>query len=156
VTRIAEYVRTGIQVAVSGCPGPTHINMPYDINAAVDEMPEPYGDPTFSQVPPFRPRPEPQRVTAAAELLLGAERPVLMCGTGIHSSGAYDEVRELAELLTIPVVTNPGAKGCFPENHPLFVGVIGGYGSEHANDFVRGCDLVFFVATRAGAHTTEG
>jgi len=155
LTRIAEYMRTAIQVAVSGCPGPAHVNMPYDINAAVGEMPELYGDPTFSKVPPFRPRPEPQRVAVAAELLLKAERPVLMCGTGIHSSGAYDEVRELAEFLTIPVVTNPGAKGCFPENHPLFVGVVGGYGSEHANDFVRGCDLVFFVATRAGAHTTE-
>ena len=155
LSRIAEYMRTAIQVAVSGCPGPTHINMAYNINTAVGEMPELYGDPTFFKVPPFRSRPEPERVAAAVELLVKAERPVMMCGTGIHSSGAYDEVRELAEFLTIPVVTNPGAKGCFPENHPLFVGVIGGYGSEHANDFVRESDLVFFVATRAGAHTTE-
>ena len=153
--RIAEYMRTAIQMAVSGCPGPTHISMAYDINTAVGEMPELYGDETFFKVPPFRPRPEPHRVAAAAEALIKAEKPVIMCGTGIHSSRAYDEVRELAEFLTIPVVTNPGAKGCFPENHPLFVGVIGGYGSEHANEFVRGCDLVFFVATRAGAHTTE-
>ena len=78
-----------------------------------------------------------------------------MCGTGIHLSQAYDELRTLAELLTIPVVVNPGAKGCFPEDHPLYVGVIGGYGREQANEFVRCADLVFFVATRAGAHTTE-
>jgi acetolactate synthase I/II/III large subunit len=155
VGRLAEYMRTAIQVAVSGCPGPTHINMAYDINLLVGEMPELYGDSTFFQVPPFRPRPESARVAAAAELLVKARRPVLMCGTGIHLSGAYDELRKLAELLTIPVVVNPGAKGCFPEDHPLYVGVIGGYGREQANEFVRGADLVFFVATRAGAHTTE-
>jgi acetolactate synthase I/II/III large subunit len=155
LSRIADYMRTAIQVAVSGCPGPTHINMAYNINTAVGEMPELYGDETFFKVPPFRPRPEPQRVAAAAEALITAEKPVIMCGTGIHSSGAYEEVRELADFLTIPVVAHPGAKGCFPEDHPLFVGVTGGYGSEYANEFVRGCDLVFFVATRAGAHTTE-
>jgi len=155
VGRLAEYLRTAIQVAVSGCPGPTHINMAYDINMPVGEMPELYGDSTFFQVPPFRPRPESARVAAAAELLVKAKRPVLMCGTGIHLSQAYDELRTLAELLTIPVVVNPGAKGCFPENHPLYVGVIGGYGREQANEFVRCADLVFFVATRAGAHTTE-
>jgi acetolactate synthase-1/2/3 large subunit len=155
VGRLAEYLRTAIQMAVSGCPGPTHVNMAYDINMPVGEMPELYGDPTFFQVPPFRPRPEPARIAAAAELLIKARRPVLMCGTGIHLSQAYDELRTLAELLTIPVVVNPGAKGCFPEDHPLYVGVIGGYGREQANEFVRGADLVFFVATRAGAHTTE-
>jgi len=155
VGRLAEYLRTAIQVAVSGCPGPAHINMAYDINMPVGEMPELYGDSTFFQVPPFRPRPESARVAAAAELLIKAKRPVLMCGTGIHLSQAYDELRTLAELLTIPVVVNPGAKGCFPENHPLYVGVIGGYGREQANEFVRCADLVFFVATRAGAHTTE-
>lgn len=153
--RIAEYMRTAIQVAVSGCPGPTHINMAYDINTAVGEMPVLYGDPTFFKVPPFRSSPEPERVAAAAELLVKAKRPVMMCGIGIHCSGAYNEVRELAEFLTIPVVTNPGGKGCFPEDHPLYVGVTSGYGSEYANEFVRGSDLVFFVATRAGAHTTE-
>jgi acetolactate synthase-1/2/3 large subunit len=155
VGRLAEYLRTAIQVAVSGCPGPTHVNMAYDINMPIGEMPELYGDPTFFQVPPFRPAPEPARIAAAAQLLVEAQRPVLMCGTGIHLSQAYDEVRELAERLAIPVVVNPGAKGCFPEDHPLYVGVIGGYGREQANEFVRGADLVFFVATRAGAHTTE-
>ena len=155
IGRLAEYMRTAIQVAVSGCPGPTHINMAYDINTAVGEMPELYGDPAFFKVSPFRPRPEPERVAAAVTLLAKAKRPVMMCGTGIHLSGAYRELRELAEFLTIPVAVNPGAKGCFPEDHPLYVGVIGGYGCEHANEFVRGADLVFFVATRAGAHMTE-
>lgn len=155
VSRLAEYIRTAIQVAVCGCPGPTHVNMHLDMAEVVVEMPEPYGDKTFLMVPPFRPRAEPERVAAAAKLLSSAERPVMICGSGVHLSGAYDEVRELAELLAIPVVTNQKGKGCFPEDHPLSVGIMGIYGSTFANDLVRESDLVFFAATRADSHMTE-
>ena len=110
VNRIVEYLRTAIQIAVSGCPGPTHVNMHLDMAGAKAEMPEIYGNKTFFKVPPFRPRAEPERVADTARLLASAERPVMVCGSGVHISGAYDEVRELAELLTIPVVTN--TKGC--------------------------------------------
>jgi len=155
VNRLAEYMRTAIQVAVSGCPGPTHVNMPVNMGTATAEMAEIYGDKTFSKVPPFRPRAEPERVAEAAKLLANAEKPVMVCGTGVHLSGAYNEVRELAELLTVPVVTIPHGKGCFPEEHPLYAGVMGVYGRRVANDIVRNSDLVFFVATRGGRHQTE-
>jgi acetolactate synthase-1/2/3 large subunit len=155
VRRLPQYMRTAIQVAVSGCPGPTHVNMPINLATDTAEMPEIYGDTTFFTVPPFRPRAEPERVAEAAHLLAHAERPIMVCGSGVHLSGAYDEVRALAELLTIPVVTNPNGKGCFPEDHPLYAGVMGVYGRPVANDVVRDADLVFFVATRAGRHQTE-
>lgn len=153
LSRLAEYIRTAIQVAVSGCPGPTHINVHLNPYETV-EMPEIYGDEVFFQVPPFRPRAELERVTEAAKLLANSERPVMVCGSGVHLSGAYDEVRALADMLTIPVVTNPNGKGCFPEDHPLYAGVVGSYGWEVSNDVVREADLVFFVATRAGTHVT--
>lgn len=155
VSRLAEYMRTAIQVAVSGCPGPTHVNMHLDMAGAVAEMPEIYGNEVFLRFPPFRPRAEPERIAEAAKLLANAERPVMVCGNGVHLSGAYDEVRELAELLTIPVVTNPNGKGCFPEDHPLYAGVMGTYGRPVTNDLVRGADLVFLVATRAGRMQME-
>jgi acetolactate synthase-1/2/3 large subunit len=153
--RLAEYIRIAIQVAVSGCPGPTHVNIHTDMSDKVGEMPEINGDKTFHKIPPFRPRAEADRVSEAARLLASAERPVIVCGSGVHISGAYNELRELAELLTIPVVTNFKAKGCFPEEHPLYVGVMGTYGMEFANEVVREADLVFFIATRAEPHMTE-
>lgn len=153
VGRLAEYIRAAIQIAVSGCPGPTHVNVHLNPRATA-EMPEIYGDKRFFRVPPFRPRAEPESVAEAAKLLASAERPVIACGSGVHLSGAYDEVRELTELLTIPVVTNTQGKGCFPEEHQLYAGVMGVYGMEVANRIVREADLVFFVATRAGSHMT--
>ena len=155
LSRLAEYVRTAIQIAVTGCPGPTHVNIHTDMADAVAEMPEIYGDKTFFEAPAFRPRAEMDRVAKAARLLSSAERPVMVCGSGVHISGAYNEVMELAELLAIPVVTNYKGKGCFPEEHPLYAGVMGTYGMEFANEIVRESDLVFFVATRAEPHMTE-
>ena len=68
---------------------------------------------------------------------------------------SLDEVRQLAQLLSISVVTNYRGKGSFPEEHPLYVGVMGAYGSKLANDIVRESDLVFFIAARAEGHMTE-
>ena len=155
VNRISEYIRTAIQIAVSGCPGPTHISMHIDMATATTEMPVITGDRTFFKVPPFRPRAEPEKVTEAAKLLCDSERPTLICGSGVHISGAYNEVRELAELLNIPVATNYKGKGCFPEEHPLSLGVMGSYGREVTNEFVRQSDLVFLVSARPDGHMTE-
>ncbi|MGA2784637.1 MAG: thiamine pyrophosphate-binding protein [Candidatus Bathyarchaeia archaeon] len=153
--RLAEYVRTAVQVAVSGCPGPTHVNMHTDMSDLTGEMPEVFGDKRFFRVPPFRPRAESERVMEAAKMLAKAEGPVIICGSGVHISEAYDEMRELAELLTIPVVANYKGRGCLPEEHPLYVGVMGTYGVEYANDVVRESDVVFFLGTRAEPHMTE-
>jgi acetolactate synthase-1/2/3 large subunit len=155
INRLAEYMRTAIQIAVTGCPGPCHINMHQDMWNVEAEMPEVYGDKNFLTFPPFRTRPEQGKVAEAAELLIKAERPVLVCGTGVHLSGAYDEVGELAELLSIPVATVYGGKGCFPEESPLYIGTIGVYGRPVSGEIVREADVVFFIATRAGRHHTE-
>jgi acetolactate synthase-1/2/3 large subunit len=153
--RVAEYVRTAIQIAVSGCPGPTHVNIHQDMWSIVTEMPKIYGDTNFRAFPPFRMRAEQGKVVEAAKLLANTENPVMLCGSGIHWSDAYDEVRELAELLAIPVATVYGGKGCFPEDHPLYIGTIGAYGRPVTNAIVREADLVFFAATRAGRHHTQ-
>jgi acetolactate synthase-1/2/3 large subunit len=155
VSRLGEYMRTAIQVAVSGCPGPTHISMHTDMADTIVQMPEIYGNEMFSKIPPFRPRAETERVVDAVKLLVKARNPVIICGSGVHLSGAYDEVRALAELLMIPVVTNPNGKGCFPEEHPLYMGVMGTYGRSITNDIVREADLIFLLGTRAGRMQME-
>jgi acetolactate synthase-1/2/3 large subunit len=155
VSRLGEYMRTAIQVAVSGCPGPTHISMHTDMADTIVQMPEIYGNEMFSKIPPFRPRAETERVVDAVKLLVKARNRVIICGSGVHLSGAYDEVRALAELLMIPVVTNPNGKGCFPEEHPLYMGVMGTYGRSITNDIVREADLIFLLGTRAGRMQME-
>jgi len=155
LSRLAQYIRTAAQIAVSGCPGPVHVNIHTDMADATAKMPEIHGDKAFHKVPPFRPRAEVDKIAKAAKLLVRAARPIIVCGSGIHLSGAYDELRELAELLTIPVATNYRGKGCFPEKHPLWVGVMGSYGMEYVNEIVRESDLVFFIGTRAEPHMTE-
>ena len=153
--RVAEYVRTAIQIAVSGCPGPCHLQIHQDMWNVVAEMPEIYGDKNFLTFPPLRIRPEQGKVVEAAKLLADAEKPVMVCGSGVHLSGAYNEVKELAELLSIPVATVYGGKGCFPEDHPLYIGTLGLYGRPVTNAIIREADIVFFVATRAGRHHTD-
>lgn len=155
VSRIPEYIRIGTQIAVSGCPGPVHIGIHNDMGDKTAEMTKVQGDETFYSVPPFRPTAEPDRVIQAANLLIGARNPVMVCGSGVHLSGAYEEVRAIAELMSIPVATNYNGKGAFPEMHPLAIGVTGTYGREVTNRIVRDADLVFFVGTRAGRHMTE-
>jgi acetolactate synthase-1/2/3 large subunit len=155
VSRLAEYLRIAVQVAVSGCPGPTHISMHTDMADEIAEMPEIYGDEVFSKVPPFRPRAEKERITEAAKLLINSRNPVIICGSGVHLSDACDELFALANKLRIPIVTNPNGKGCFPEDHPLYMGVMGTYGRPVTNDVVREADLIFLLGTRAGRMQME-
>ena len=154
LSRLSEYIRRSIQIAMSGCPGPVHVNVHNDMDKKMVESPMIPTDETYWKLPPFRPRAEYQKVVEAAKLLSKSQRPALVCGSGVALSGAYEEVKRLAELLTIPIVTNTKGKGCFPEEHPLYVGVIGDYGTTLANSVVREADVVFFLGTRAETHMT--
>jgi acetolactate synthase-1/2/3 large subunit len=149
--KLANYIRAAAQAAVSGCPGPVHVNIhPDTVNATVAVRDT---HRAFRKTP--TPRAAADKIAKAAKLLITAERPVIVCGSGIHLSAAYDELKELAELLTIPVATNYRGKGSFPEGHPLWLGVTGSYGMEYANEIVRESDLVFFIGTQAEPHMTE-
>ena len=87
--------------------------------------------------PAFRPEADLESVRAAARALSAAQRPVIVAGGGVTSSGAQQEVVELAEMLNIPVATSLNAKGAIPDNHPLAVGVVGSYSRWCANRVVQ-------------------
>jgi acetolactate synthase-1/2/3 large subunit len=93
-------------------------------------------------------------VERAVAALLSAERPVIVAGGGVVTSGAWDELRALAERLSLPVATSLNAKTAFPNTHPLAAGVVGRYSRWCANRTVGEADLVLFVGTRAGGMTT--
>ena len=156
-SRFPDMLRQAFRVAMSGCPGPVHLQFAgnegqLDIEEAEMEV---IIEEDFRELPPYRPEPEPARVKKAVELLEKAERPVIVSGGGVRSSGASKELIALAEKLNIPVATSLNGKDNIPGNHPLSVGVVGTYSRKSANRVVNAADLVFFVGTETGGMTTH-
>lgn len=87
-------------------------------------------------------------VAAAAQLLLKAEKPVILAGNGVRLSQAYRQLRELSEMLAAPVGTTAAGKGVFPEVHELALGVFGNYGQEVANALIGDADVILCVGTK--------
>ena len=157
VERIPDMVRQAFRAAVSGSPGPVHLQFRGNegqIDQEEADM-EPLCEPRFAQVPPFRPEADAASVRAALKLLQDALKPVIIAGGGVRASGAAHELVALAEKLQIPVATSLNGKDSINGSHPLSVGVVGTYSRESANRVVAMADLVFFVGTEAGGMTTH-
>jgi acetolactate synthase I/II/III large subunit len=157
VARIPDMLRQAFRSAVTGCPGPVHLQLRGNegqLDADEAEM-EPLVEEQFARVPAFRPEPDDASVSAALKVLQVAERPVIVAGGGVRSSGAAQELVALAEALQIPVATSLNGKDSIPGNHPLSVGVCGTYSRESANRVVNAADLVCFIGTETGGMTTH-
>ncbi len=157
VERFPDMVRQAFRVAVSGTPGPVHLQFRGNegqVDAEEADM-DPLVEQQFARVPPFRPEPEDGSVRAALRILQEAERPVMVAGGGVRTSGAARELVALAEKLAIPVATSLNGKDSIPGVHPLSVGVVGTYSRESANRVVGQADLVCFIGTETGGMTTH-
>src|SRR5215217_5984565 len=157
VARFPDMVRQAFRTAVSGTPGPVHLQFRGNegqIDLEEAEL-EPLVEEKFARVPPFRPEPDRESVLAAVKLLQAAERPVIVAGGGVRASGAAAELVGLAEALQIPVATSLNGKDSIPGTHPLSVGVCGTYSRESANRVVNRADLVCFIGTETGGMTTH-
>ncbi|HET9577170.1 MAG TPA: thiamine pyrophosphate-binding protein [Usitatibacter sp.] len=157
VERIPDMVRQAFRVAVTGGPGPVHLQFRGNEGQVDQEELEFDGiaEKQFAQVPPFRPEPDAASVRAALKLLQEAQKPIIVAGGGVRASGAARELVALAEKLQVPVATSLNAKDAIAASHPLCVGVAGTYSRESANRAVAQADLVFFVGTEAGGMTTH-
>ncbi len=102
--------------------------------------------------PDASPPPAPEALAEAAELLAGAERPVLWAGGGVLRSGAWEELAALAERLAAPVATTYMGKGAFPNEHPLAAG--SGCDEGALRELLEQADVVLCVGTELGAETT--
>ena len=120
VEDIPSIMRRAFTALRSGSPGPVVLEMPNDV--LMTEVPD--GSLEYEPVGPgHRAAPDADAVAKAADLLVNAKMPVLNLGGGVLSAEAWDEAKELAELLSMPVATTLVAKGVFPENHPLSMGM---------------------------------
>ena len=145
-TEIPESVKKAFYIAESGRPGPVLIDIPKDVQQASADM----EFPEFIKVRGYSPIVDADlsQIGKAAEILLKAERPIIMAGGGVILSGAFSELQTLAELLLIPVVTTFKGKGAFPENHPLAMGPIGMHGHAEANKIILEADCILAVGAR--------
>jgi acetolactate synthase I/II/III large subunit len=152
--KMAEMTRYLFRAALTGRPGPVHLNIPADL--AKKEVPdEPISSSQYRHSNLYFDR---EAVKKAAQYLIRARCPAILAGGGVVSSGAYDELKRLAEKLTIPVATTVKAKGSFPENHMLSLGAFGFAGSPRAEAYLlsRQVDVLLAVGTSLGEDATNG
>ena len=149
--KMPETVREAFRIAFSGKKGPVHLSYPKDIMEAEIED---------TLLPPRRYRVKSayfdrKLVIDATEKLVNAKKPAMLVGSGVIASDATSEVLELAEMLNIPVATTPKAKGAFPEDHDLSLGVLGFSGSPVAEEYLMGdVDVLLVVGASLNQLTT--
>lgn len=143
---IPESVKKGFYIAESGRPGPVLIDIPKDVQQEKAEI----SFPDLIKVRGYNPAFDPDllHIERAIDLMLKAEKPIIMAGGGVILSGAFHELQTLAELLMSPVVTTFKGKGSFPENHPLAMGPIGMHGHAEANKIIVEADCIIAIGAR--------
>lgn len=140
---IIESLRQAFTIARSGKPGPVLIDIPQDVLASEIE----FGDYRPVGKPP-RIRGDVAQITAAAQALAAAHRPLIVSGGGAIAAEAWDEVKALAELLTIPVITSLAGRGILPDDHALAAGGLGHHRQDLTKQLLIEADVVIGVGTR--------
>ncbi|MBM3685321.1 MAG: biosynthetic-type acetolactate synthase large subunit [Actinobacteria bacterium] len=154
-SQIPLAIRQAFHLATTGRPGPVLVDIPKDIVDPANprsamEWYWPTDEEVAASLPGYRPQVEgdPALVAAAAELLCAAERPVLYIGGGILKARAAEALRALAEMTGIPVVTTLMARGAFPDDHPLCLGMPGMHGNYTAITAMQEADLLVALGSR--------
>ncbi len=143
---IPRIVREAFHVATTGRPGPVLVDIPKDIaNQTMD-----WEWPDSVDLPGYKPnvKGHPKQIKEAARLISQAERPVIYAGGGILKARAAEALRELAELTGIPVVTTLMARGAFPDDHELALGMPGMHGNFTAVTAMQKADLLIALGAR--------
>jgi acetolactate synthase-1/2/3 large subunit len=149
VTKIEDLpyvIKEAFHIARTGRPGPVLIDIAKNAQQArtVPQWPDKVS------LPGYKPNYDGNRrqIREAIKLLGEAKKPLILAGRGVQVSGAFAELRELAERTGIPVITTLLGIGCFPEDHPLALGMPGMHGWVHNNRAIQECDLLFNIGSR--------
>ena len=152
---IPRIIREAFHIATTGRPGPVLVDIPKDIvdptnpNSAME-----WYWPTDAEVaaglPGYKPttKGHPRKIREAVELIAHSTRPVLYVGGGILKARAADALRQLAEMTGIPVVTTLMARGAFPDDHELCLGMPGMHGNYTAVTAMQEADLLIALGSR--------
>ena len=146
VNDLARTIKEAFYIATTGRPGPVLVDIPKDISMDKGEFQYPKSvsirgyNPTYDG--------SKWKIKQAADAIMKSKRPILYIGGGVQFSGASAEVKELAEMMHIPVDMTLMALGAFPGNHPLSLGMLGMHGTYVANMAMHYSDLVIAVGAR--------
>jgi acetolactate synthase I/II/III large subunit len=143
---IPAAIMQAFHIAETGRPGPVLVDISKDALTADTTFRWPSG----IDLPGYRPtvNPHSRQIREAAALITTSKRPVLYIGGGVIRSRAAAELRTLAELTGIPVVTTLMARGAFPDSHPLNLGMPGMHGTVPAVAALQSADLLIAIGTR--------
>jgi acetolactate synthase I/II/III large subunit len=152
VAEIPLTVNNAFYIATTGRPGPVLIDLPKNVQSGIDEV-------EFTNKIDLRgyklpTEPDPTKISEASNLLVKAQRPIILAGGGVITAEASNELVQMSDLLMAPVATTFMGKGAFPENHPLSLGSIGMHGNPAANKLMGEADVMLAVGTRFSDRAT--
>ncbi len=153
-SQIARVVKEAFYLAKEGRPGPVLIDIPKDVFIEQAE----FRYPGKVDMPGYKPtlQGNPAQIKKAAEMINhAAKKPLIIAGRGVIISGAFAELRQLAEAAQIPVITTLLGIGSFPESHSLSYGMLGMHGMVYANWAVDSSDLVIAIGMRMDDRATS-
>ncbi len=140
---VVEIMRRAFTIARSGKPGPVLIDLPVDILMTPVEF-----DGYIPVGKPPAPRGDSSLVRTTVDELLRSKRPIIIAGGGTVASGAFTELREVAETLGVPVLTTLSGRGSFPDDHPLAGGGLGLHRTEVSKNLLVEADFVLGLGCR--------
>ena len=141
--RVPWAMRRAFSLATNGQPGPVFVEIPVEVGKAEMEMADYVPAERY-----IRSAGDPARIQQAAELLVQAQRPLIVAGGGALRSGAHAELQALAELLGMPVMTTPSGRGLISEDHGLSIGQVGLYRTRLGMQAFEEADLLVTVGSR--------
>jgi len=143
---IPRTIQEAFHIALTGRPGPVLVDLPKDVLQAETR----FSWPPTMDLPGYRPvlKPHGKQIREAARLIAEARRPVLYVGGGVLKAHASVELRRLAELTGIPVVTTLMARGAFPDSHQQHLGMPGMHGTVSAVSALQKADLIVALGAR--------
>ena len=135
----------------SGRPGPVLIDMPFDVQMAEIE----FDIDTYEPLPVYKPQATRKQVERALDMLMAADKPLIVAGGGIINANASDLLVEFAELTGVPVIPTLMGWGSIPDDHPLMAGMVGLQTSHrYGNASMLAADFVIGIGNRwANRHT---
>ncbi len=143
---LPEVIKEAFHIATTGRPGPVLIDIPVDVSRGEIE----FAYPDSVNLPGYKPtyKGHAKQIRQAAKMITKARKPLLYVGGGVVASGAAKELKELAELMQLPVTTTMMGKGSFPEDHHLWIGMPGMHGAKYTNYTITETDLLVAVGVR--------
>ncbi len=147
---IPRIIKEAFHLATTGRPSPVLVDIPKDVFTEEVEYPDGFLYPESINLPGYKPSlsGNTAQIKRAAKLINQSKKPVILAGHGIIFSGAYKELKDLAEKAQIPVITTLLGISSFPEDHVLSVGMPGMHGVAYASLAIEDADLLIALGMR--------